>query len=101
MSVPLARRNLLHEKGKFFLSVFVVAAALALILLLMGFREGLYVTLTAYVDSLGADLIVAQSGVKGFFASNSAIPTAIHDDIASASGAVEMGHIFVADVIFN
>jgi putative ABC transport system permease protein len=101
MSVPLARRNLLHEKGRFLLSILGVAAALTLIVLLMGFREGLYATLTAYVDSMGADLIVAQSGVKGFFASNSAIPAAIHDDIVVASGAVEAGHVLVADVIFT
>lgn len=101
MSVPLARRNLLHEKGKFLLSVLGVATALTLIVLLMGFREGLYATLTAYVDSMDADLIVAQSGVQGFFASNSALPAAIHDDVAEASGAVETGHILVADVIFT
>jgi len=101
MTVPLARRNLLHEKGKLLLSVLGVGAALTLIVLLLGFREGLYATLTAYVDSLDADLIVAQSGVKGFFASNSAIPAAIHDDIAAASGAVETGHVLVADVIFT
>lgn len=101
MSVPLVRRNLLHEKLKLLLSVLGVAAALTLIVLLMGFREGLYATLTAYVDCMDADLIVAQSGVKGFFASNSAIPASIHDEIDAASGAAETGHILVADVIFT
>lgn len=100
MSVPLARRNLLHEKGKLVLSVSGVAAALALIAILMGFRDGLYATLTAYVDNMGTDLVVAQSGVKGLFSSNSAIPVAIHDEIVSASGAVEAGHVLIADVIF-
>ncbi len=101
MSVPLARKNLLHEKGKLLLSVLGIAAALTLIVLLMGFREGLYATLTAYVDSMDADLVVAQSGVKGFFASNSAIPAGIHDEIDAASGAADTGHILVADVIFT
>lgn len=101
MSVPLARRNLLYEKGKLVLSVAGVAAALTLIVLLMGFREGMYATLTAYVDNAGADLMVAQSGVKGLFSSNSALPVAIHDDLVSVSGAVEAGHIIVADVIFS
>lgn len=99
VSVPVARKSLLHEKGKLLLSVLGVAAALTLIVLLMGFREGLYATLTAYVDSMHADLIVAQSGVKGFFASNSAIPAGIHGEIDTASGAADTGHILVADVI--
>jgi hypothetical protein len=49
MSVPLARRNLWHEKNKFVLYVLGIAAALALILLLFGLRQGMYTTLTAYV----------------------------------------------------
>lgn len=101
MTVPLARRNLLHEKGRLLLSVAGIASALALILLLLGFRQGLYVTLTAFVDNVGADLIVAQSGVQGMFASDSAVPLSLHDDAVAAAGAKEAGHIVVADIIFT
>ncbi|GAB4528522.1 MAG: ABC transporter permease [Anaerolineales bacterium] len=101
MSVPTARRNLLHRKGQMLLSVFGIAAALALILLLLGFRAGLYATLTAFVDNLGADLIVAQSGVQGMFSSNSALPMALHQQAARISGAQEAGHILMADIIFS
>lgn len=101
MSVPLARRNLLYEKDRLVLSVAGIAAALALILLLLGFRAGLYATLTAFVDNLGADLIVAQSGVQGLFASDSAVPLRLHDEVAQAAGAGEAGHIVVADIIFT
>ena len=101
MSVPLARRNLLHEKGRLALSVAGIAAALALILLLLGFRAGLYATLTAFVDNLGADLVVAQSGAQGMFASDSAVPLDLHDEVAAAAGASEAGHIVVADIIFT
>jgi len=101
VTVPLARRNLLHEKGRLLLSVAGIASALALILLLLGFREGLYVTLTAFVDNVGADLIVAQSGVQGMFASDSAVPLSLHDDAVAAAGAEEAGHIVVADIIFT
>jgi putative ABC transport system permease protein len=100
MAVPWTRRNLLYEKTKVILSVFGVAAALTLIVLLLGFRNGLYATLTAYIDNLGTDLIVAQSGVKGLFSSNSAVPLTIHEDLVTATGAVEAGHVVVADVIF-
>ncbi len=98
--VPLTRRNLLYEKTKTILGVFGVAAALTLIVLLLGFRNGMYATLTAYLDHLGTDLIVAQSGVKGLFSSNSALPLEVHDELVVASGAVEAGHIVIADVIF-
>lgn len=101
MSVPLARRNLMHEKGRLALSVAGIAAALALILLLPGFRSGLYATLTAFVDNLGADLIVAQSGVQGMFASDSTVPRDLHDEAVAAAGAQEAGHIVVADIIFT
>ncbi len=101
MSVPLARRNLFHEKGKLALSVAGVAAAITLILLLMGFRTGLYATLTAFIDNIGADIIVAQSGVQGMFSSNSAIALDVHDEIAAVAQATEAGHIIVADIIFT
>lgn len=101
MSVPLARRNLFHEKGKLTMSVAGVAASLTLILILLGFREGLYATLTAFVDNIGADLIIAQSGAQGMFSSQSAIPLDIHDQAAAAAIASEAGHIIIADIIFN
>lgn len=101
MTVPIARRNLLHEKGRLGLSVAGIAASLALVLLLLGFRTGLYTTLTAFVDNLGADLIVAQSGVQGMFASDSAVPLDLHDEAVAAARAREAGHIVVADIIFT
>ncbi len=101
MTVPLPRRNLLHQKGRALLSVAGIAAALSLILLLMGFRAGLYATLTAFVDNLGADLIVAQSGVQGMFSSNSALPLDLHARAVQEANAVEAGHILMADIIFT
>lgn len=101
MSVPVVRRVLFHDLGKLLLSVAGVGAALSLILILLGFRRGLYATLTAFADNLGADLIVAQQGVKGILSSDSAIPLAIHDEAVLASGAEEAGHILIADIIFT
>jgi putative ABC transport system permease protein len=101
MGIPIARRNLLHEKGKLLLSVTGVAASLTLILLLLGFREGLYTTLTAFADNLGADIIVAQSGVQGMFSAQSAVSLNLHDEALTATNATEAGHIIVADIIFT
>ena len=101
MSVPLARRNLLHEKGKLALSLAGIGAALTLVLLLLGFRAGLYATVAAFADNLGADLVVGQSGVQGLFASSSAVPLDVHDVAAAAAEAAEAGHILVAGTIFT
>ncbi len=101
MSVPLSRRNLWHKKGQLMLSVAGIAVSLALILLLLGFRAGLYATLTAYVEHIGADLIVAQSGVQGMFSSNSALPIDLHQRAVEVADAVEAGHILIADIIFT
>ena len=100
MSISLAQRNVFHEWGKLILSVLSIAAALTLIMLLVGFRDGMYSAVAAYTDNVGADLIVTQSGGKGALAS-SAIPAAIHGEIASASQAVEVEHVLAADIIFT
>ncbi len=98
MGVPLAWRNLLHERSKLILSVGGIAVALMLIVLLAGFRDGMYATMTAYYDNLHADLIVAQSDTS---LASSTIPVALHDELVSISGAVETEHAVVAGVIFT
>ncbi|MCC7210139.1 MAG: ABC transporter permease, partial [Anaerolineae bacterium] len=98
MGVPLALRNLLHERGKLLLSVVGIAAALALVLLLVGFRDGMYDAMTAYYRNLGADLIVAQSTNS---LSNSTIPDTLHDRLVELSGATVADHVNIAGIIFN
>ncbi|MBZ0294871.1 MAG: hypothetical protein K8L99_20080, partial [Anaerolineae bacterium] len=68
---------------------------------LVGLRNGMYASLTAYIDHTGADLIVSQLGVEGLFSSNSAIPVSLHGELATRDDVVEVGHIVVADVIFT
>lgn len=101
MSVPVARKNVFHQKGKLILGVLSIGAALAMILLLLGFREGLYAALTAYVNNLGIDLIVAQNGVKGIVSSSSSLPMDLHAEIEELADAKEAGHIVTAGVIFT
>jgi len=100
MSVPFVHRSLWHEKGTLVLSVLGVAASLTLIVLLNSFRDGMYGVLSAYTDSMEADLIVAQSGGQGSFVT-SAIPAAIHDELGSVSDAVAVEHVLAADIIFT
>lgn len=101
MSVALARKNVFHQKGKMILSILSIGASLAMILILLGFREGLYAALTAYINNLNVDLIVAQDGVSGLVSSSSVLPSDIHGQLEDLAQAQEAGHIVVAGVIFN
>ncbi len=101
MSVPVARRNVFFQTGRLVLSVLSIGASLAMILLLLGFREGLYSALTAYVDNLDVDLIATQSGNEGIVSANSVLPSDIHNELETLANAKEAGHIVVAGVIFT
>ncbi len=97
MSVPLAWRNVIHERGKLFLSIGGVAVALTLIVLLVGFRDGMYRSMTAYYDHLPADLIVAQSDNT----LSGTIPVTLHDSLTAISGAVSTEHGIAVGIIFT
>lgn len=101
MTVPLARRNLNYERGKLLFQMLGIAATLALIALLLGLREGMFASLTAYIDNSGADLVISQLGVKGFFSSESALEATLHDQLENQNGIADVRHILVADVIFT
>lgn len=101
MSVPITRRSLLHEKGKLVLQIAGIAAALMLILLLLGFRDGMYTSLTAYVEHTGADLMVAQIGTRGLFDASSSLPAALHQTLGATAGVTSVDHILVGDTIFT
>lgn len=47
----LARRNLFRDRTRFALSVLGVAVSIGLILLLAGYRSGVYRQSTAYLDN--------------------------------------------------
>lgn len=101
MTVPFARKSMSSQGAKLVISVFGVAAALILMLLLLGFRAGLYASVAAYVKNAGADLFVGQQGATGVVASSSAIPASLGTEIKRASGASRIQPILVADIIFE
>jgi putative ABC transport system permease protein len=70
----LAGRNLFQNKTRLVLSVAGVALAIMLILILTGFRDGLYRRLAAYLDHAPGSVIVAQAGVNNFLAASSLLP---------------------------
>ena len=70
----LARRNLFQNKTRLALSVAGVALAIMLILILNGFRDGLYRRFAAYLDHAPGAVIVAQAGVNNFLTATSLLP---------------------------
>src|SRR3972149_12305744 len=70
----LALRNLFKETTRLALSVGGVALAVMLILILRGFRSGMYRQITSYLDHSTASLVVAQRGVNNLLGATSFLP---------------------------
>ena len=70
----LAFRNLFQQKFRLALSLSGVALAMMLIILLNGFQAGIYKQVTAYLDHMPADLIVAEEDVTNMLGVTSLLP---------------------------
>lgn len=71
--VPLARRQLAHDRLKLVLAVAGAALAVALVGLLFALRSGIARQVTTYLDNAGADVYVAQGGTRSFVQSSSVL----------------------------
>lgn len=85
-SVPLARRQLLARRGRATAGVIGIAVALLLVLALKAIFAGMEERLTAYIDTTGADVFVAQEGVTTMHMTQSALPTGAVREVAQVSG---------------
>ena len=84
--VPLARRNLLHDRRRAALSIFGVAMALVLVLVLDGVVAGSMRQVTAYIRSSPADVIVSQRGVRTMHMSQSVLEPDLVDEVGALDG---------------
>lgn len=89
MRVPLARRQLLLRPGRTLAGLAGIAGALLLVLALRAIFAGMEEQLTAFVDSSGADVIVAQKGVETMHMTQSALPVSTTTAIESVPGVAE------------
>ena len=83
--VPMARRQLMAEPAKLAVTLAAVAAAMALVLLLAGLRQGIGDQTTLYVDRQ-APVLVGQKGVRNFIAQPSVLPDAVGVRVAAVPG---------------
>lgn len=87
----LAYRQLTYDLTRSFLTAFAISAAIAVILILKGFEQGLYIQSERVVLSRGGQLILAQAGVSNFLAVRSSLPQLTRGRVESIDG-VSVAH---------
>lgn len=85
----LAFRQLTYDKLRSLLTALAISCAIAVILVLRGFEEGLYVQSESVVLNRGGDLIAAQSGITNFFVVHSSLPQLTRANVEAISGVAE------------
>ncbi|HKY89160.1 MAG TPA: ABC transporter permease [Candidatus Limnocylindrales bacterium] len=86
----LARRNLARNRIRLLVSVGGVALALSLTLALDAIYAGVANQLTTYIDRAGADIWVAQAGVRNLHMVASWLPDSVTAEVRSIDGVVEV-----------
>ena len=84
--VRLAFRNLFQNRLRLLLSTGGLALALLLILALDAIFAGLNRQVAAYIDHSGADVWVAQSGVRNMHMASSTMPAAVAQQVSQVAG---------------
>ena len=81
--MSLARRNLLQDKTRLFLSVAGVGLAIMLILVLVGFVAGMNLQVSRYLDHAPGSVVLVQAGTNG---ASSVLPAEIVDSARAVEG---------------
>ena len=97
----LARRNLLRDRTRFLLSVLGVAVSVGLILLLAGYRSGVYRQASAYLDNTPGTVVVAERGIRDFLGTSSVLPPDTADAVRSTAGVDRVIPVVSQFVIFE
>jgi putative ABC transport system permease protein len=84
----LALRQISYESLRSCLTVFAIGASIAMILILRGFEQGLYVQSEKVVLDRGGQLIAAQQGVNNFLAVRSSLPQLTRSEVEAVDGVV-------------
>ena len=84
--VRLAFRNLFQNKVRLVISVGGVALALLLILSLDAIFNGVEQRITVYINNSGADIFVAQTGVRNMHMASSSVPDSVRRRVKAVPG---------------
>jgi putative ABC transport system permease protein len=97
----LARRNLFRDRTRFLLSVLGVAVSVGLILLLAGYRAGVYRQASAYLDNTPGTIVVAERGIRDFLGTSSVLPPDALEAVEATSGVARAIPVVSQFVIFE
>jgi hypothetical protein len=97
----LVKRQIALERGRTLFVCLAIGAALATVLLLEGFQQGLLVQLRNAVLNRNADLIVTQAEVSNFIGSRSLLPQLSRLRIEAIEGVTGAHPITLVPVIYN
>lgn len=97
----LARRNIVRDRTRFLLSVAGVATSIALILLLAGYRSGVYRQAAAYLDNTPGSVVVAERGIQSFLGTSSVLPPGAEDAVNATFGVERVIPVVSQFVIFE
>ena len=89
--IRFLHRVMRSDRTRALLSVFAVAAAVALVLIFEGFRVGLYAQVRAFPAGLPADLVAVQAGVANVLGARSVLPQGARRAIQGIQG-VKIAH---------
>ena len=82
----LAINQLRYEWSRSLLTTLAISAAIAMILVLRGFEQGLYAQSERVVLDRGGDLFLTQSGVSNFLAVRSSLPQMTRSEVEAIEG---------------
>jgi putative ABC transport system permease protein len=97
----IARRNLFRDRTRFALSVLGVAVSIALILVLAGYRAGVYRQASAYLDNSPGTIMVAEKGIRDFLGTSSVLPTGAVDAVGAAPDVERVVPVVSRFVLFD
>jgi putative ABC transport system permease protein len=96
----LAIRNLFHSKARLVITAGGVSLSLLLILTLDAIFQGVEEQVVAYIDQSGADIFVAQEGVRNMHMASSSLPPGIGKSVAAVPGVASTTPIlYVTNVV--
>ncbi len=99
--MQLAWRNLARDRTRFCLSVLTVAVSIGLMLLLSGYRSGVYRQASAYLDNTPGSVVVAEQGIRDFLGTSSVLPSGVEAAARATPGVARVIPVVSQFVIFE
>jgi len=94
-------RRFKNEPARVLFMVISIASVITVVLVLEGFREGIYQQIRNMIFNRGADVIVSQAGVSNMIASRSILPQLSRLAIEEIDGVVNAHPLTTLPIIYN